>query len=287
MSTTIDQEANCSIQYYDCFTTLANTEVYSKNMDLWHRLISKRSAPESRLWYGTKDIPELRNFVELYGWSEGAKKGLEVLGDIKAPTLPSIKRKRCRGATGHTINMTSVYNGNLDKAWCTTKKQTNLGRKKASGNVNIVIDIAANCNNSAEKFFWRGAVGCVLARALQKSGRNVAIYVAARANGIALDTSRPGGAYTQTLIKIKEYGMPIALDFLFASSALAGFFRYYVFKSWCALPFEVESGLGRSMPPEQRLLSKFLDDKPVLLIHNIWDAEQAKSAIEKLLEQFK
>ena len=285
--TIIDQEENCSIQYYDCFTTLANIEVSAENLDLWHSLIRSRPESENSRWYGTKNISELRNFVELYGWEEGAKKGLQLLGDIKAPSLPSIKRKRSRGATGHTINMTSVFNGNLDKAWSTTKKVTNSGRKKATGNVNIVIDIAANCNNSAEKFFWRGTVGCVLARALQKSGRNVAIYVCARAHRCAFDYDLPGREYVQTLIKIKEYGMPLAIDFLFASSALAGFFRYYVFKSWCALPYAVESGLGRSKTPETKLLSKFLDDKPVLLIHNIWDAEQAKEAVERLLEQFK
>ncbi len=282
-----NKNKNSTLQYYDCFSSLANQEVHPNNLSNWQR--TSRSTSEGRSsmdWYGMPSVPELRSALELHGWEEGAIVGEEKFGHIKAPPLPSIKRKRCKGSYGHTLNMMSIYNGNFDKAWLTSKKAPSEGRMKKTGNVNVVVDIAGSCTVSAEAFFWRGAVGVMLARALQKSGRNVRILVAGSARGYTREKGA-GTNYICTVVNAKDYGVPITLDSMFAMTALAGFFRYYIFKAWCSQKHVMSQGFGRPRTIDEIDLEPIVDNNPVIIVSDIWNEEHANLVVNELLERFK
>jgi len=281
----IHSDSNRTIQYIDNFTTLANCQVHSKNLDWWQsKVLGREDGSACTRWLGVPSIVDLRSIVELTGWEEGAITGEEKLGHIKAPALPSIKRKRSKGSYGHTVSMTSIYNGNFDKAWLTAKKINCDTRYKKSGLVNIVVDVCANSGRSSEQMYWRGAVASMLSKALQKSGRSTQIFIGASSKGLYDDS---GASYvTTTYIKCKDYGYPIVLDRLFAMTALSGFFRYYIWKGWGSLPFKLANGLGRHASLDESDLAYFTDKSPAIIVSDIWNEHQALSAVDTLLKGF-
>ena len=283
-----NENQNSTLQYYDCFSTLANQQVHANNMADWQDTVSSHSPEGStcKNWYGTNTVAELRGMLELYGWGEGAIAGQQKFGHIKAPPLPSIKRKRCKGSQGHTLNIQAIYNGKFDKAWNTTRKSSAGARKKKTGNVNVVIDIGGSCSLDSSVFFWRGAVGVMLAKALQKSGRNVRILVAASAQGYTTE-SGPGTDYLCTVINCKDFGEPVALDRLFAMTALSGFFRYYIFKAWCSQQHRMSWGFGSPRTIEDSDLAPLVDDNPCIIVSDIWTESHAVRVVDSLLERFK
>lgn len=271
------------MQYHDGFTSVANLEAHPNNLEKF-RETTNRSQREMKDWYGANSILELRTTCELHGWTEGLARGQHILGDIKAPKLPSYKRKRCKGMTGHSLNITAIYNGNFNKAWSTAKKIPTSDRTKKAGKVNIAISIDASCGKSAETFFWRGAVGCMLAKALQTSGRNVAMYTVANQRDLFVNGEFK---YSLLLTKIKDYGYPLEMERLFSMTAYAGFYRYYMFKAMCAFEYKVDGGLGYPNHVSSELIQEAVqDDAPTIIVADIWNENQAKSAINTLLEQF-
>lgn len=281
-----ENQNRCStLQYYDCFSSLANQQVHKNNLGCWQE--TSRQTTGLKGWYGVDSIAELRSIVELYGWPVGAIMGQEKLGHIKAPPLPSIRRKRCKAAIGHTLNMQAIYNGNFDKAWSSsTKENSNKTKMAKKGNVNIVIEVSGSCMVDSGDFFWRGAVGVMLARALQKSGRNVRILVAGGSQNYT-SAYGPGTDYLQTVVCCKPYGQPLSLDRLFSMTALSGFFRYYMFKAWCSQPNRMREDFGSPKSITEQDLEPLVDKNPVIIVADIWNERDALQTVETLLERFK
>lgn len=273
-------------QIFENFTALASVYPTEINKERWEQTSTSRIGSPSKMqnWYGFESFEELRWTIEVNGWVEGLSRGVNLFGEIQPPKLPSYKRKRCKGMTGHTLNITSLYNGNFNKAWNTAKKIPTSDRTKRSGKVNIIVQINAYSNVSPEQFFWRGVVGCLLAKALQKSGRNVSIYAGSSSKE---QFEFEEFKYSVTLVKLKDYGYPLEMERLFAMTATSAFFRYYIFKAYCAYPFLLDHGFGVPHQFKGEYIQELLcDDAPAIIISNIWNLEQAKTALDNLLKAY-
>lgn len=278
------KEKNAVLQYFDSFSSLASVDASEINLSSWRATIARHtgSPTEAQSWYGM-EVPELRAVSEIHGWSEGSVRGENILGHLKAPILQGIKRKRCKGAIGNSLNPLAMLNGNFDRAWATTKKLATSAVKKRSGNVNVVIDVGGNCSTGADAFFWRGAVGTMLARALQKSGRNVRILCGSRTRGLFLH----GNKQYCCVVECKPFGAMLNLDRLFSMTALAGFFRYYIFKVFCSQNKLVNSAFGSTVSLQPEFLEPLVDGSPLIIVSDIWNERSAINVCNTLLERFK
>ena len=280
---------NACVHWYENITQLANQQVSDINRHRWNDIvIAHYTKSGSTGWFGVGGgIAELRKYCELEGWNEGVQKGLESLGDLPVPKLPSFRRKKIRASSGNALDIHRVYSGDLSKAWESTKREQSLTKMTYRGHVNIIIDLCANCTVSAEAMFWRGAVGCLFAKSLIQSGRHVRVIAAATADRpLDWGYGRESGYGEVTIATvIKDWNYPLELNSLFASTALAGFFRYYYFKSICALPHSVDSGLGRSTEFKVDHLNYYLDSTTCLIVENIWDKDQAISRSAQFVRQ--
>lgn len=271
-----------TLLYFDTLSSMANVQVHKKNMDAW--LESSRERKYAEEWYGVPSLERVREIVEQIGWEEGVKKGLESVGELMAPKLPTYRRKRTNSSYGHSVNVAKLLVGNINKAWRSSKKiQTNskLARK---GLVNIIIDHTASAGVSSEDFFWRGAVGVLLAKAVQASGRKVRLLSGFAVREFTWENA-PGSKYMVCMLEVKKYGQPIEFNSMFSVTALAGFFRYYGFKAILSMPFKIESGLGRAANLQVETLDYILDDSPCIVVENIWNAKTAKLRALELVEE--
>ena len=268
------EDSGCTFEYYDSFSSIANIQVPKHNMSKWRDTVSHNSYR----WLGVEGgRAKLREIVELYGWQKGVDDGLQALGEISAPTLPSIKKKKCFSSYGHTLNIGRMYSGSLTKAWRSTKRELSAKKYNKKGLTNLIIDFSSNCNVNSEAFFWRGALGIVLAQALMASGRKVRILACCSCDGLKKGrASRKLGEKNLTIaMLVKDYTQRIEYNTMFAITALSGFFRHYIFKAFLSQPYKVTSGLGHASELKISRLNPILDDNPIIMVENIWDKATA------------
>jgi hypothetical protein len=238
-------------------------------------------------WYGIANgIAGVRDACELYGWKEGVKKGLQAIGKLEVPHLPSIKRKKCKASYGASLDVSRMYSGNFEKMWNTTKREITSNNRSKKCLINLVINISSHCGISAESFFWRGALGCCLARALQDSGRKVRILSALSTQEFTYDAGEARGAKNlTTVIEVKKFDQQVEYNTMFSMTALAGFLRYYCFKAILSVPFKVKDCLGRPSPLRVEAMDYLIDDNPTLIIENVWNAREAIEQSKKLVQE--
>ena len=276
------------VHFYENITQLANQQVSDVNMSYWQDLVTQDySTYRSTSWLGVPGgIPEVRKYVELDGWEAGVAKGMEALGNLPVPKLPTFRRKKVRAASGNALDIHRVYGGDLSTAWESTKREQSLTKMAFKGHVNIIVDLCANANVGAEAMFWRGAVGCLLAKSLIQSGRHVRIIAAATVENPCGYRNRDRGYGRVTVATvIKDWNYPLELNSLFASTALAGFFRHYYFKSIMAMPKIVERGIGQAMEFKMEHLNYHIDSTTCIIVESIWNKEQALSRAEAFVKQ--
>lgn len=275
------------ISYYDSLSSMSNIQVPSINMKLYRKscLKSGMNEEDKQNWYGCSGVTEVKRIVELRGWPEGVNKGRELMDTIKLPKLPSIRRKLRWGTTGHTLNLSRLYSGQADSAWLGTHKNlTSKRAKRGRTYINLIIDISVNCNVDSEKYFWRGALGCILAKTLQDAGYSVRILVCFSVGDSVLNCKEPGSLNHTIILNVKDYGDIIEYNKFFAITALAGAARYYFFKAILSLDTKIDDGLGSADPINRDTLDYFLDKNTLLIVENIWSKKAALKKAKNLIE---
>jgi hypothetical protein len=279
------ENSGCTFFYFDSVSSIANVQIPEINMSNWRDTIRQ----ESKSWIGIKGgHAALREAVELAGWPEGVKKGMEVFGELTAPTLPSIRRKRVYKDYGHSINMTRIYSGSAHKAWQSSKREMTNKKMSKRGLVNLVIDFSTSCSVHGDAYFWRGALGICLASALMKSGRKVRILACMSTSRMKADgagDTKKGERNITSALLVKDFSQPIEYNTMFAVTALSGFYRHYQFKVILSVPFRVNSYLGYPDTLKVERLNPILDDNPVVVIENIWDKETALRKAQNIVQE--
>jgi len=86
-------------------------------------------------------------------------------------------------------------------------------------------------------------------------------------------------------LDVKHYGQRVEYNTMFSITALAGFFRYYFFKAYLSIPFQLDNGIGHAKDISTEDL-EFLDDgNPLIVIENIWSEESALRKAKNLLDE--
>jgi hypothetical protein len=283
----INYENNKSVvHWFNDITSISNHPVSEANQDTWRDyILGSYEEDRSLNWFGVNNgIAGVRDAVELRGWEYGVKHGEKTLGVLPVPKLPSIKRRKTRGSSGSALDIHRVYSGDLSKAWESTRREISLNKFSNKGHVNIIIDVGGNCGTSAESMFWRGAAGSLLTKALIASGRNVRVIAVATVVG-SVDTEYEKYQFNNltTALVVKDFNQYLDLNSLFACTAMAGFFRYYGFKSILSQKRKCLGNLGRAVTVNVDSLDYYMDGSTSILIENIWSEYDAKQRISHLL----
>ncbi len=287
MQTINYNNSNAVFNYYDCIAEMSNIQVPSHNMDKYlNSCVNESKHSDIKSWLGCSGFAEVKRIVELEGWNEGVEKGKMLMDKIVVPKLPSVRRKKIWGQTGTSINMSKLYSGSSDKCWQTTKREITKDRKAKRGSINILIDLSVNCTMTSEQFFWKGALGTILAQALTKSGRNVRVLGAFSVNNWT-NNGRDFEGYKNctSVLNIKDFGQPVELNTMFAITALAGTARYYFFKAMLATSAKVNSHLGSPSPLNTSYFEPILDGNPTILIEDVWSETTALRRAEKIIDE--
>lgn len=273
------------VSIFDSVPSMANIQIPECNMLKYKEMINEYGGDQQH-WLGVKTFTKLKEIAELYGWPEGVKKGKMIVDSIVVPKLPSVKRKKKWGPTGMMLNISRMYSGGAEKAWLTTYKEMTDGMRAKRTPVTIVIDVCANEFRSPDSFFWRGALGTILASALQRSGRSVRIIAASRISN-KLVNGNDYNNYSEhlVLLDVKHYGQQVEYNTMFSVTALAGFFRYYFFKAYLSIPVMIEDGIGTPKKVSSADLEFIDDGNPIIVIENIWSEESALRKAKNLLDE--
>jgi hypothetical protein len=169
-------------------------------------------------WYGAPTRAVLDERLA-QGWPEGVERLMQLATREINPS--SIRRRRERADQGAELDIHAVYRGDLSRAWTRSRRKASAGARSIS----LVIDLAANCDITADQLFWRGAAALRLVSALTDAGYNVAIFGVAAGQGV--DTE--GKVNVCQMVSIKDEDQPLDLDRLAALTAMPGFFRTSLF----------------------------------------------------------
>lgn len=169
-------------------------------------------------WLGAPTLAVLAERLS-QGWPEGVERLMQLATREVSPS--SIRRRRERADQGAELDIHAVYRGDLSRAWTRSRRKASATARSIS----LVIDLAANCNITADQLFWRGAAALRLVSALTDAGYNVGIFGAAAGEGVDVE----GKVNTCQIVSIKDEDQPLDLDRLAALTAMPGFFRTSLF----------------------------------------------------------
>jgi len=166
----------------------------------------------------------------------GVARVLKASSELQPPTPRNRRRKPVRADAGDELDLDRVWQGELDRAWRTCRREVSTGPSR----VLIEANIAASCNVNAEAMAWRGAAALALADQLSLAGYMVEI-VATVAVTLYNASSDP---YNLELC-VLQAGDPIDLNLLASLIASPMLFRALVHQHMY-LVSETELGVGAS-----------------------------------------
>lgn len=167
-----------------------------------------------------RPIAKLGEFFLHGGWPQGVKKMREVIEQVKAPVVQSVRRRQAWGADGSELSRDRLYSGNIDTMYRTTRKAMTV----APTRIRVVFDSCVSSLVKADDMFWAGAAGTVLTESLVEAGYQVELVATAK--------SAQGSDTFQTDVVFKGFDQPFNLDATLAITAHASFFRQVWF---CAM----------------------------------------------------
>lgn len=145
------------------------------------------------------------------GYDVGTKLIDKIGESITAPMPMSIRRRNRWQDNGDDLNMQSVWNGDLQRAWRKPVSVSARGPQR----IRILVDAISYGDLSAEIVAIRGAAAVKLADLLTSAGFGVQVSSGWSANS---------GEYNLNVIT-KQFSQPIDISTLAATTVLPAFFR--------------------------------------------------------------
>lgn len=198
----------------------------------WYHANSSRMAMEKC----ESGWPEL--VAELQPMIEKLREAL-ALGSAAVQELQVRKRKIRRMDHGDSLDITRVWNGDLEHAWSKPCKFPRLARSQKY--VTIFADLACGSIYTAQDTLWRAASAYVLIDVLTRMGVSTEVWSGctgspAFASSYAPKSMRAG-------VRIKNFDQPLNADRL-AVMMCAPFYRTWGFGMYMAGPWAARSGLA-------------------------------------------
>jgi hypothetical protein len=285
-------------KHYDTMTELMAVEPHEINMRAYghqHSFLGTTDNPrdgdagrsrQSRMkWWG---VPSVKDIIKMEdkGWPQGLDRIWGMLEQLEAPQVASVRRKKIRSDFGDHLDMQSVFRGELDRAWEATTRE--LRYHVGMTTTTIFVDMCASWRTKAEEMFWRGATAVVLADAFEKSGRTVRIIGFSSCHH-PYQNHREG---MTTSILIKDYEDMLNLEKTAMITALAGFWRYWFWRSWASVPVRLGAGFGmvrhfqngpiKDLTRLPDALQKMASDEANVMISSVWDHYDASKLLKTM-----
>lgn len=228
-------------------------------------------------WFGCETEAEARTIVGI-GWPAGVERARLEIGNITmskagANGLQKVRMEKKYGPDGDNFDPDKA--GDEDAIpWYSWVKESGAGSK--GQHVRIRVALEASCHYGSNNLFFRGAAACMMADALEESGRSVEIMAY-----ILTDFSYGDKGKLFVTFPLKAAGEPLDLNRIAAITAFAGCFRFFGFKAIASGPKAVSCDWGQVVFGES--LPKFPGDDVQLHtidIRNVWDIAGAKKWLE-------
>lgn len=194
--------------------------------------------------------------------------------------LPVVRRQRVRKSFGNELDIHSVFQGRLDKAWDVTERVEFESSKHL---ITLMVDICGNAGENCVDSFWNAAVCAKLVDEIEQAGKSVQLIVAST----TLRCSTTGKSLTAS-VPIKKYNERFSNERLCAMSHL-GFFRSFFFQSMLTSSELLCSGLGHYVRISEKFYPQFLKEEIKLghtKIVNVPKSNGYGSAIRALTDSY-
>lgn len=130
------------------------------------------------------DRPDVTNYKHAIAamaepkFDAGVKRIETLARKIDVPAPRSIRRRLTRGDHGDELDMSRVWNGDLENAWTRATRQASQGASR----VLVQVFVGAPSSTKSEQVAWRGVAALALADALEQAGYTVNVEAMRRAN---------------------------------------------------------------------------------------------------------
>lgn len=139
-----------------------------------HHLCSDPGQGQLRWVCADRDVrsnADIKKHLAAQVFPAGVARVEKLAAELTAPSPVSRRRKACRADSGDELDMSRVWQGDIENAWRTMRREASVGPSR----VLIAINIAGNVNIRAEALAYRGAAAFALATALLDAGYVVSI----------------------------------------------------------------------------------------------------------------
>lgn len=228
-------------------------------------------------WFGAATEAEIRTIVGI-GWPEGVERARLEIGNItmsrsQAQSLSKVRMEKKYGPGGDNFDPDRAHDEDASP-WYSWVKESGAGNQ--GQHVRIRVATEAAYYYGANSLFFRGAAACMMADALEESGRSVEIVAY-----ILTDRSyhsKQGKCFVT--FPLKRAGEPLDLNRIAAMTAFAGAFRFFGFQAIASGESPVSYNWGEVCYADK--LPAFPDDDGIhtIDIRNVWDINGAKKWLE-------
>lgn len=279
----ITEETNRRFCHYDSVSQVMDAEISNtENRDHYQETLHES---RDRGWFGDEShirTGEQAIKVVNHGWPEGLERATRELDKIELPRLPSMRRKRMRGPDGDSLDIHRVNNGDLDRAWHTTKREPRLVH--AGGKITLAVNYTVSAKQLPDEIFWRGALVAFLTDALERTGRRVQIVAH---DHVYHFTEKLNSSYELcNSITVKHFHQPMTLDKIMSTCAYIGFSRTIGFKAILLQPEVCRYSLGKVMRDSKLLPKVIQDERPILIGDDVTSLRAMKRAQQNILAPF-
>lgn len=217
------------------------------------RVIDKTSAYGGRSWHGTDGgAPECFRLIK-EGWPEMLKtlqpmierlRTTFSLDNAAALNVEVRRRKVRRMDHGDSLDITRVWNGQLDTAW---SKPVKFPRISASQKyATIYFDAATPGAVDAKDTLWRAAAAICMIEVLTRMGVNTEVWVGSTGTSPYEYGTRAPGRFLSA-VRVKAFTDPLNEDRM-ATMLSCAFYRTWGFGMYMAGPWRASLGLGTVSP---------------------------------------
>lgn len=199
----------------------------------------------SMRWLGCEGGGNKLMYNVINGWPELREQLAVMLKDVELliPDVPAKaimrRRKRARSDHGDVLDMTRVYNGQLDTAWERPKHVEHI--TVTTKRVTLAVDVGGYHGITNDQALWRAALALKLCDSLAKAGRVFEVWAITTSADVYREYHAPNKLYNGWCIK--KTNDPVVLDRL-CSMLSIGFHRICSFLACHCTEWTVDHGYG-------------------------------------------
>jgi hypothetical protein len=213
-------------------------------------------------------------------WPEGVSILMSCLDEVRDAVLPkpqSRRRRTCFSEVdGSELDYDRLRSG--QEFWRTSRRMNT----SSPANLTLSVDVATSAGRDAKDIMWRGVAAILLVELLEAAGYRVELW----AHSIG-DRNYTDGTSVTLFTRLKALSDPLDMSTLV--NAVSGwFYRTVWFAEYTRSDIGryTVAGLGSCVPPTAKELAEVTHDPETLLVHHIWNRQDAVQFVRSTLSRF-